>query len=66
LCNINKYFLKDKDDNTYPLIHKNHITHILDSKNVDGIDTETLKKYVVLRYDFYDESDKEIKRLFNI
>ena len=30
------------------------------------MDYKTLKDYVVLRYDFYNESDKEIKRLFNI
>ena len=68
LCNINKYFLKDKDDNTYPLIHKNHITHILDSKNINLIDN--LEKYIdnginSFRIDLYDENKTEVKNIIN-
>ena len=66
VANDYKYYLVDKDKRKFPVYFDGENTHILDSKNVEGIDTTTLKDYVVLRYDFYDENDKEIKRLFNI
>ena len=66
VANDYKYFLVDKDERKFPVYFDGENTHVLDYKNIEGIDTKTLKDYVVLRYDFYDESDKEIKRLFNI
>ena len=66
VANDYKYYLTDKDGRKFPVYFDGENTHVLNHKNVEGIDTNTLKDYVVLRYDFYDESDKEIKRLFNI
>ena len=66
VANDYKYYLTDKDGRKFPVYFDGENTHVLNYKSVEGIDTNTLKDYVVLRYDFYDESDKEIKRLFNI
>lgn len=66
LCYKNKYYLKDLDGNVYPLITRNHITHILDSNNFDLTDK---LDYILdmgitsFRIDLYDESKEKIERL---
>ncbi len=66
VANDYKYYLSDKEGRKFPVYFDGENTHVLDYKNIEGINKEVLKNYVVLRYDFYDENDKEIKRLFNI
>lgn len=68
LCFKNKYELEDIDNNIYPLIHKNHITHILDCNNIDLIDN--LDKYIEyginsFRIDLYDEKKDKIEKIIN-
>jgi len=66
LCNINKYFLKDKDDNLYPLTHHNHITRIFDCKNINLINNiETYIKYGInsFRIDLFDEKKEEVEKI---
>lgn len=68
LCYKNSYSLKDKDDNIYPIITDNHITHILDSNNYNKIDmVDTYIKYGInsFRIDLYDEKEKEIIKILN-
>ena len=69
LCDINKYYLKDKDDNIYPLINEKHLTHILDSKPLDL--TSNIKEYIDFgirnyRLELYNESKEEIENLIKM
>ena len=66
LCDINNYYLKDKDDNIYPIISEKHLTHILDSKPLDL--TSNIKEYINFgirnyRLDLFDESKEDIENL---
>lgn len=66
LCDKNKYYLKDKDDNIYPIINEKHLTHIIDSKpidltnNIDDYMNYGIRNY---RLELFDENDKEIESL---
>ena len=69
LCLKNNYSLKDKDDNIYPLLTKNHLVHILDSKNIDlldNIDTYLDYGFTSFRLDLYDESSKDIDNIIKV
>lgn len=67
LCKINKYSLKDIDNNIYPLEPDNtHIVHILDNKNYNLLDNlESLIDYGIssFRVELYDESKEEIEKI---
>ena len=66
LCDINKYSLKDKDNNIYPLINDKHLTHILDCKNfnlLDDIDELIDMDLNSFRIDLYDEKTLEINNI---
>lgn len=68
LCDKNKYALKDTNDNIYPLVNEKHLTHILDSKNVDLL--SDIKSYIELginsfRVDLYDEDKKKVESIIN-
>ena len=66
LCrNGNKYYLKDRNNEYYPLIHTNEVTHILNYRNREIND---LKPYLDLgiknyRIEFFDEAELEIKKV---
>ncbi len=66
LCDNNKYYLKDNDNEIYPLVNEKHITHILDSKNYNLL--EDLSSYISygfnsFRIDLYDENENEINKI---
>lgn len=68
LCFKNKYALKDKDDNIYPIVTDNHLVHILDSRNIDLIDD--IDNYLDngiynFRVELFDEKEKEIESIIN-
>ena len=66
LCDTNKYYLKDINDDIYPLVNEKHLTHILDSKNIDLInDLATYIGYGFrsFRLDLFDEDEFTIKKL---
>ena len=63
LCLKNKYSLKDKDNNIYPIVTNNHLVHILDSNNINMLDNiNKLRSYGFnsFRIDLYDEKEKDI------
>ncbi|MBR1386665.1 MAG: U32 family peptidase [Bacilli bacterium] len=69
LCTKNVYALKDKDDNIYPIVNEIHLTHILDSQNLDLLDN--LPDYLDFgirnfRLDLYDEKENEIENLIKV
>lgn len=66
--NKNKYYLKDKSNNKYRILHNNCITSIMHYKNTDLIDE--IEKYKQLniynyRIDLLDESREDIKDIIN-
>lgn len=68
LCDKNKYALKDINDNIYPIVNERHLTHILDSNNVDLL--KDINSYIdfgisSFRVDLYDEDKKEIEGIIN-
>jgi len=68
LCYKNKYSLKDKDGNIYPIITNNHLIHILDSNNLNMIDNiPKLISYGLtsFRIDLYDEKEQQIIDIIN-
>ena len=69
LCDINKYYLKDKEGNVYPLDNDKHLTHILDCKNYDLLDKiDEYMNYGVTSYrlDLYDEGTLEIENILKV
>ena len=69
LCYKNNYYLKDTNDNYYPLLTENHLVHILDSKNVDLLNNIDLYlSYGIrnFRIELYDENEKEIERIIKM
>lgn len=68
LCDYNKYAFKDSNDNIYPIVNEKHLTHILDSKNVDLLDF--ISSYIEwgltsFRIDLYDEKENDIENIIN-
>ena len=69
LCDINKYYLKDKDENIYPLVNEKHLTHILDCKEYDMLENlDEFLDYGITSYrlDLYDETKKELENLIKV
>jgi Cdc6-like AAA superfamily ATPase len=69
LCFKNKYYLKDKDDNIYPLITRNHIVHVLDSNNYDVLDRldEFINKgFSSFRLDLFEETKEELENIIKV
>lgn len=69
LCDINKYYLKDKDDNKYKILNEKHLTHILDSDNLDLLsDLEEFLNYGItsFRIDLDDEGKEEIDNIIKV
>ncbi len=69
LCDNNSYYLKDLNDEIYPLINDKHITHILDSKNVNLL--TNLKSYIdwgfnSFRIELFNEKKEDIKKIIKI
>lgn len=68
LCYKNKYSLKDKDNNIYPIVTNNHLVTILDSNNINMLDDiNKLMNYDIYSYriDLYDEKEKDIDNIIN-
>ena len=68
LCYKNKYSLKDKDNNIYPILTKNHLVHILDSNNInllDNINKLINYGFSSFRIDLYDEKETDILTIIN-
>lgn len=68
LCYKNKYSLKDKDNNIYPILTNNHLIHILDSNNINMLDNiPKLLSYGIysFRIDLYDEKEKNIVNIID-
>ena len=68
LCYKNNYYLKDSNNNIYPIITNNHIVHILDSNNYDILNN--IKDYInngicSFRIDLYNETKEDINRIVN-
>ena len=69
LCYKNKYSLKDKNNNIYPIITENHIIHILDSNNynlLDNIEDYINNGIYSFRIDLYNEKAEEIDKIIKI
>ena len=69
-CNLcftkDKYYLKDQNNHTYPLIHNNHITHIMDYKNIDLVNNiKEFKKIGIncFRIELFEEDSTEVNTL---
>ena len=68
LCDTNNYYLKDTNNNIYPIVNEKHLTHILDSKNIDLINNlSTFIEYGFrsFRLDLFDEDEFEIKKIID-
>jgi len=66
LCDENNYYLKDKDEKSYPIVNEKHLTHILHCKNINLIDN--IRQYKTLginnyRIELYDEKEKDIIKI---
>lgn len=69
-CNLcftkDKYYLKDQNNNNYPIIHDNHITHIMDYKNIDLVNNiKEFKKIGIncFRIELFEEDSTEVNTL---
>jgi len=63
-----KFYLEDEHHRKYPLLHKKHITHILNHENVDLI--KNINNYIdnginCFRIELFNESSNEVKELIN-
>jgi len=69
LCSLgNKYYLKDKDGNEFPIINTKHYTHIMHKEPLDRLNNikYCLDKGITnFRIELLDESSKEIDYLLN-
>ncbi len=68
LCMNNKYYLRDKDFNRYPLITRNHIVHVIDCVNYNKLDLlDNYMNYGLysFRIDLFDENEKEFESIIN-
>ena len=62
----NKYYLKDKNNNLYPIVNNKELTHIMHYKNINLLDN--IDKYVNLgiknyRIELFDENSKDTKKI---
>ena len=66
-CKIkhDKFMLKDRLNNKYPLIHENCLTHIMHHTNINKIDNIEYYKEIGInnyRLEFFDEDYNETKK----
>ena len=65
IANDYNYSIVDGKGNEFPVYYDGVNTHVLDCKNVELSNKKILKDYVVLRYDFFNETSEEIKKILN-
>lgn len=65
VANDYKYELVDEKDRHFPVYYDGVNTHILNHEKIDLKNKDILKDYVVLRYEFFDETSEEIKKMIN-
>ena len=69
LCSLgDKYYLKDKDDNYYPILNTKHYTHIMHKEALDRLCNIKMcleKNITNFRIELLDESKEEIEYLLN-
>ena len=65
IANDYKYELVDEKDRHFPVYYDGVNTHILNHEKIDLKNKDILKDYVVLRYEFFDETSEEIKKMIN-
>ena len=69
ICSLNdKYYLKDKNNNNYPIINTKHYTHIMHKEILDNINNINLcldKNISNFRIELLDETPKEIEYIIN-
>ena len=65
IANDYNYSIVDNKNNEFPVYYDGVNTHILDCKKVELSNKKILKDYVVLRYDFFNETSDEIKKILN-
>ena len=66
LCYDNNYYLKDKDNNCYPILNEKHLTHIMHCKNLLLIEyIKEYKKYGInnFRIELFNEKEEEIIKI---
>ena len=59
------YYIKDPKGRKFPVYFDGINTHIYNHEKIDFKKKDLIKDYVTLRYDFYEETTKEIKKIFN-
>ena len=65
VANDYKYELVDDKDRHFPVFYDGENTHVLNYEKVDLKNKDILKDYVVLRYEFFDETTDKIKNMLN-
>ena len=65
IANDYKYELVDEKDRHFPVYYDGVNTHVLNYEKIDLKNKDLLKDYVVLRYEFFDETTEQIKNLLN-
>ena len=63
VANDYNYTLKDEKDNSFPVYFDGENTHILNYEPINIQNKKLLSDYVTLRYDFYNESEAEMKSI---
>ena len=66
VANDYNYTLKDEKGNSFPVYFDGENTHVLNYEPIDFQNKKLLSDYVTLRYDFYKESEQEVKRIANL
>jgi len=67
-CKQNKYYLKNKQGELFPIVNKNCKTHIMHHKKVNMIDRLNELKNIGItnfRLEFFDENDTQILNILN-
>ncbi len=63
VANDYNYDLRDEKGNAFPVYYDGENTHVLNYEPVNIQNRKLLSDYVSLRYDFYTETEDEIKRI---
>ncbi len=66
VANDYNYCLRDEKGNAFPVYFDGENTHILNYEPINFKNKKILSDYVVLRYDFFTESESEIKTIANL
>ena len=66
VANDYNYTLRDEKGNAFPVYFDGENTHVLNNEPINLKNKQLLADYVTLRYDFYNESERDMKQIANL